>query len=134
MWTLPLSRYPLFNFGTSSPWPTDLRALAPYFLDWLTHPTYDDYWKRWAIEAHYPDIKVPAYIVAAWYDIFQGGSLRNYEGIRAHGGTEVARKETRLMVVIGGHAGSGRKIGEVDFGPRQTSTWTTLNSTGTTTF
>lgn len=117
MWTVPLSHYPLFNFGTSSPWPTDLGALAPYFLDWLTHPTYDDYWKRWAIEAHYPDIKVPAYIVAAWYDIFQGGSLRNYEGIRAHGGTEAARKETRLMVVIGGHAGSGRKIGEVDFGP-----------------
>ncbi len=117
MWALPLSRYPLYNFDTSSPWPTDLGALAPYFLDWLKHPSYDGYWKRWAIEEHYPDIKVPAYIVAAWYDIFQGGSMRNYEGIRAHGGTEAARNETRLMVVIGGHAGSGRKIGEVDFGP-----------------
>jgi len=118
MWTLPLSQYPLFNFGASSPWPTDLGALAPYFIDWLMHPSYDDYWKRWAIEEHYPDIKVPAYIVAAWYDIFQGGSLKNYDGIRAHGGTESARNETRLMVVIGGHAGSGRKIGEVDFGPQ----------------
>ncbi|MGH7970726.1 MAG: CocE/NonD family hydrolase, partial [Limisphaerales bacterium] len=37
---------------------------------------------------------------------------------RAHGGTEAARNETRLMVIIGGHAGSGRKIGEVDFGPQ----------------
>src|SRR5690242_8387585 len=118
MWTLPLSQYPLFNFGASSPWPTDLGALAPYFIDWLMHPSYDDYWKRWAIEEHYPDIKVPAYIVAAWYDIFQGGSLKNYVGIRAHGGTESARNETRLMVEIGGHAGSGRKIGEVDFGPQ----------------
>ncbi len=118
MWTLPLSQYPLYNFGPGSPWPKDLGALAPYFLDWLKHPTFDDYWKRWAIEEHYPDIKVPAYIVAAWYDIFQGGSLRNYEGIRAHGGTEAARNETRLMVVIGGHAGNGRKIGEVDFGPQ----------------
>ena len=117
MWTLPLSHYPLFNFGAASQWPTDLGALAPYFLDWLKHPSYDDYWKRWAIKEHYPDIKVPAYIVAAWYDIFQGGSLKNYLGIRAHGGTEAARNETRLMVVIGGHAGSGRKIGEVDFGP-----------------
>jgi putative CocE/NonD family hydrolase len=117
MWALPLSQYPLYNFGPSSPWPMDLSALAPYFLDWLKHPAFDDYWKRWAIEEHYPDIKVPAYIVAAWYDIFQGGSLRNFEGIRAHGGTEAARNETRLMVVIGGHAGNGRKIGEVDFGP-----------------
>ena len=25
-------------------------------------------------------------MIAAWYDIFQGGSLRNYLGIRAHGG------------------------------------------------
>ncbi|HET7101565.1 MAG TPA: CocE/NonD family hydrolase, partial [Terriglobia bacterium] len=115
-WTLPLSHYPLFNFDTVSPWPTGLGTLAPYFLDWLKHPSYDDFWKRWAIEEHYPDIKVPAYIVAAWYDIFQGGSLKNYLGIRAHGGTEAARSETRLMVVIGGHAGSGRKIGEVDFG------------------
>lgn len=118
MWTLPLNDYPLFNFGVSSPWPTDLDVLAPYFIDWLMHPSYDDYWKRWAIEEHYPDIKVPAFIVAAWYDIFQGGSLKNYVGIRAHGGTESARNETRLMVEIGGHAGSGRKIGEVDFGPQ----------------
>jgi putative CocE/NonD family hydrolase len=117
MWTLPLSSYPLYNFDSASPWPRDLGALAPYFLDWLKHPSLDDYWKPWAIELHYSDIKVPAYIVAAWYDIFQGGSLKNYEGIHAHGGTEAARKETRLMVVIGGHAGSGRKIGEVDFGP-----------------
>lgn len=118
MWTLPLSQYPLFNFSSSSPWPTNLGALAPYFLDWLKHPSFDAYWKRWSIQDHYPDIKVPAYIVAAWYDIFQGGALRNYIGIRAHGGTEAARNETRLLVVIGGHAGNGRKIGEVDFGPQ----------------
>ena len=55
--------------------------------------------------------------VAAWYDIFQGGSLRNYMGIKAQGGSEAARKGQHLFVTIGGHAGSGRKIGEVDFGP-----------------
>ena len=58
---------------------SDLTAsLAPYFLDWIAHPNYDDYWKRWSIQDHYADIKVPALTVAAWYDIFQGGSLRNY--------------------------------------------------------
>jgi uncharacterized protein len=111
---LPLTDYPLFNFDAAQA--TRLESLAPYFLDWLRHPGYDDYWKRWSIEEHYSDIRVPAYVVAAWYDIFLGGSLRNYLGITAHGGSEAARTKSRLLVVIGGHAGGGPKIGEVDFG------------------
>ena len=116
MWKLPLTSYPLFNFPDSWAGIYATRELAPYFLDWLAHPNYDDYWKRWSIEEHYADINVPALTVAAWYDIFQGGSLRNYAGIRAHGG-DAARSGQRLLVVIGGHAGDGRKIGDVDFGP-----------------
>jgi uncharacterized protein len=115
-WTLPLARYPLFNFSPHVPDHDLTTALAPYFLDWLAHPSYDDYWKRWSIEEHYSEITVPALTIAAWYDIFQEGSLQNYIGIKAHGATEEARRGQRLLVTIGGHAGSGRKIGEVDFG------------------
>jgi putative CocE/NonD family hydrolase len=115
MWKLPLTSYPLFNFSDSSAGLSSTQSLAPYFLDWLAHPNYDDYWKRWSIEEHFADINVPALTVAAWYDIFQGGSLRNYAGIRAHGG-EGARAGQRLLVIIGGHAGGGQKIGDVDFG------------------
>lgn len=117
VWKLPLAGYPLFNAPGGSLKLDSPNELAPYFLDWLAHPNYDEYWKRWSIEAHYPDIKVPALTVAAWYDIFQGGSLRNYLGILAKGGSEEARRGQRLLVTIGGHAGSGRKIGDVDFGP-----------------
>lgn len=113
---LPLTRYPLFNFPASSGMPSSSGELAPYFLDWLAHPSYDDYWKRWSIEEHFAAINVPILHVAAWYDIFQGGSLRNYTGIKAQGG-EVARKGQHLLVTIGGHAGDGRKVGDVDFGP-----------------
>jgi len=116
MWKLPLTRYPLFNMPGSEARTDSTQALAPYFLDWLAHPDYDDYWKRLSIEEHYADINVPALTVAAWYDIFQGGSLRNYVGILAHGG-DAARSGQRLLVIIGGHAGDGRKIGDVDFGP-----------------
>lgn len=116
VWTLPLASYPLFNF-TQPLAASDLTpSLAPYFLDWLAHPNYDEYWKRWSIEEHYPDINVPALTVAAWYDIFQGGSLRNYIGMKTTG-SEAARQGQRLLVIIGGHAGNGRKVGEVDFGP-----------------
>jgi putative CocE/NonD family hydrolase len=69
------------------------------------------------IEDHYPDIRVPALHIAAWYDIFLGGSLRNYAGLKARAATEEARQGQRLLVVIGGHAGGGRKIGDLDFGP-----------------
>jgi uncharacterized protein len=114
---LPLSRYPLFNLNTSFAG-SDLTAkFAPYFLDWLAHPSFDDYWRQWSIEDHYADIQVPALTVAAWYDIFQGGALRNYIGVRAQGGNEAARQSQKLLITIGGHAGVGRKVGDVDFGP-----------------
>src|SRR5579863_7947775 len=60
---LPLNSYPLFNASFLSPL-LGLNRLAPYFLDWLSHPDYDDYWKPWSIEEHYQDIQVPAYVVA----------------------------------------------------------------------
>ncbi len=42
-WKLPLTSYPLFNFSDPSVAPISTAALAPYFLDWLAHPNYDEY-------------------------------------------------------------------------------------------
>jgi putative CocE/NonD family hydrolase len=117
VWKLPLTSYPLYNFASPQGIPDSTAALAPYFLDWLAHPNYDDYWKKWSIEEHYPDIQVPALTIAAWYDLFQGGSLRNYLGIKNHGGSDAARNGQHLLIVIGGHSGNGQKVGDVDFGP-----------------
>ncbi|KAA6455720.1 CocE/NonD family hydrolase [Acidobacteria bacterium AB60] len=114
---LPLTQFPLFNTHFDPGSPAATKDLAPYFLDWLAHPLYDDYWKQWSIEENYPNIQVPALHVAAWYDIFLGGSLRNYMGLHAHAGNENARNGQHLMVIIGGHSGNGRTVGEVDFGP-----------------
>jgi putative CocE/NonD family hydrolase len=113
---LPLTHYPAFNY-VSLPAGADATAqLAPYYLDWLAHPDYDAYWKQWSIEEHFSDIRVPALHIGGWYDIFLAGTLRNYMGIKAHGGTDEARKGQRLLVQIGGHAGFGRRIGDVEFG------------------
>jgi uncharacterized protein len=117
MWQLPLTEFPLFNFPGNAGVPDSMATLAPYFLDWLAHPNYDDYWKQWSIEEHYQDITVPALTIAGWYDLFQGGSLRNYMGMKAHAGSEAARDGQHLMVIVGGHAGTGEKVGDVDFGP-----------------
>lgn len=101
--------YPLLDLGTTA-------GLANYYFDWLTHPTYDEYWKQWSIEEHFAQIKVPALHVAAWYDLFQDGSIRNYVGMKRDGGSGAARQAQQLVIAVGGHAGNGQKIGEVDFG------------------
>ncbi len=105
----PPADYALLEPGTSA-------GLADYYFDWIAHPANDEYWKQWSIEEHFTQIKVPALHVAAWYDLFQDGSLRNYVGIKSKGGSEAARKGQRLVIMVGGHAGAGPKIGEVDFG------------------
>src|SRR5882762_4211298 len=118
--TLPLANYPVFNFGQL---PADAQltvALAPYYHDWLAHPDYDDYWKQVSIEENFPRIAVPMLQVGGWYDIFCAGTLRNYRGAKAHGSTEAARTQQHLLIEIGGHAGFGRRIGDVDFGPHAT--------------
>ena len=114
--TLPLVDYPIFGLQQLPSQSTTTTAFAPYFLDWLDHPSYDDYWKAVSIEDHFSNITVPALHVAAWYDIFLGGSLRNYLGIKSHGGSAGARSGQRLLVIVGGHAGDGPKIGALDFG------------------
>jgi putative CocE/NonD family hydrolase len=106
---LPLRDYPVLITGPST-------GLADYYLDWLVHPRYDDYWKQWSIEENFPKITVPAFHIAAWYDLFQDGSLKNYLGIKAQGGSETARTNQRLLVFPGGHAGLAPKIGDIDFG------------------
>ncbi|MCU1299442.1 MAG: hydrolase, CocE/NonD family [Acidobacteriaceae bacterium] len=117
---LPLADYPVFNFGQL---PADAHltaAIAPYYLDWLAHPDYDDYWKQWSIEEHFSNIAVPMLQVGGWYDIFNAGTLRNYLGAKTHGSTDAARTQQHLLIEIGGHAGFGRRIGDVDFGPHAT--------------
>jgi len=114
---VPMTQYPVFNLKLDPGSPDFSRKVAPYFFDWLDHPSYDNYWKQWSLEEEYESIQVPALTIAAWYDIFQEGSLRNFMGLKEHAGTEAARRGQRLLIAIGGHAGGGRKIGDVDFGP-----------------
>lgn len=114
--TLPLTNYPVFNFGQLAADAQLTRTLAPYYFDWLEHPDYDDYWKQWSIEEKFSKITVPMLQVGGWYDIFNAGTLRNYMGAKKYGATE-ARAQQHLLIEIGGHSGFGRKIGDVDFGP-----------------
>jgi hypothetical protein len=108
---LPLTAYPILQVPEGE-------DLVPYFADWLAHPNFDDYWKQWSIEDRYSQIQVPVFSMGAWYDIFLGGTLKNYTRLKTEAGTDAARHGQRLLVYVGGHAGWGRKIGSVDFGDK----------------
>ena len=110
---LPLISYPVLEAPSGE-------GIAPYFNDWLAHPNFDEYWKRISIEDHYAQIQVPVYGMGAWYDIFLGGTLKNYVRLKTEAGAEAARKGQRLLVYVGGHAGGwdSRKVGAVDFGEK----------------
>jgi hypothetical protein len=107
---MPLADYPLLDLGTTE-------GLATYFHDWLAHPSYDEYWKQWSIENQYDKIQVPAYFVGGWYDLFLGGTLRNYLGLKGSGNRGAGRRPPRLMVGPWWHGSTDGKTGDIDFGP-----------------
>jgi putative CocE/NonD family hydrolase len=111
--TLPLTDYAVLE-------PPSAAGIAAYFKDWLAHPNFDGYWKQWSIEDHYAQIQVPVLSSGAWYDIFLGGTLRNYARLKTEAGTDAAKRGQRLVVYVGGHAGgsASRKVGAVDFGEK----------------
>jgi putative CocE/NonD family hydrolase len=90
----------------------ELGSAAPYYLDWLEHPEDGPYWGAIRIADTYERIGVPAFHLGAWYDIFLGGTLRNYTGLTAAG-------NAHQQLVVGPWSHSvelSNLVGEVDFG------------------
>ena len=94
-------------------------GLAPYYYDWMAHPEYDDYWKAVSIEEAHSDIEVPAFNFGGWYDVFLGGTIRNYSRMSSLGATEDARRGQKLVIGPWVHGGSPMSVsGEYNFGTR----------------
>ena len=104
--TLPLKRYDLLR----------RENIAPYFFDWLDHPTRDEYWERWSIQRRHANIRVPAFHVAGWYDIFLDGSIRNYVGLRDHAADDRARGGQRILLAPWHHVPWAPLVSGWDFG------------------
>lgn len=76
----------------------ELRGLAPYYDDWLAHPSYDDFWRSCAPREFYEDITAPALNMGGWYDLFLKGTIANYLGMKTRGESESARTMQRLVI------------------------------------
>jgi uncharacterized protein len=107
VWKLPLDSFDVFRTGN----------LAPYYYDWIAHPDYDAYWAKLDVETRYEDVKVPTLNIGWWYDIFQIGTVRNFQHMQTEGGTREARNGSKLLMWSQCHAcPAGTKVGDIEFG------------------
>jgi putative CocE/NonD family hydrolase len=89
---------------------------VPHFRDWIKHQSYDKYWQSISDEEVFEKVKVPVHTSGGWFDIFLNGTINGFTGMRRKGGTEQARRESKMIIGAWGH-GASRKFGDVDFGP-----------------
>ena len=96
-------------------------AAQKWYRDWLTHPSFDGYWKQFGINpTRYGDYPaVPILFWGGWYDHMTRPFLGAYEGLKR---ANAAPKE--LVVGPWNHGGSQRGHADADFGAEAApSTW-----------
>ena len=91
-------------------------GLAPYYYDWLSHPEYDEYWQKLSIQDNHNKIQIPALNIGGWHDIFLGGTIRNYTGMKSSGGNQSARDGQRLLLGPWVHGNTGTLAGSYNYG------------------
>jgi putative CocE/NonD family hydrolase len=101
---LPLEEMPLIG----------REGITAFYRDILDHPTRDAYWQR--MLCLHERVQIPAFHIGGWYDIFTAHTLRDFVGIRANGGSELARANQKLMIGPWLHGPLEGLVGEVDFG------------------
>ena len=107
-----------FRFMPLKDFPYLKSGLAPFFYDWLEHPTYDDYWRQLNVEEHHRQIEVAAYNLGCWYDVLLGGTLSNYTGLRRNGHVGKVQKSQKLIVTPWDHTSGSYSLGSTTAGER----------------
>jgi uncharacterized protein len=88
----------------------------PFWRDWVSHPSCDDYWEPFNGDKLWGEIAAPALCMGGWYDLYAAEAFSNYNGLRQHGRTPEAR-QSRLVVGPWPHALSlSPRTGDIDFG------------------
>src|SRR5262245_33581150 len=73
LWHLPLQSIDAMS----------IREYAPGYFTMLAHPSYDDYWRTFDVEAKHGDFDVPAFHITGWYDALSNGTIRNFAGLKS---------------------------------------------------
>lgn len=115
-------------------WPAVLRTLPlrdmemvsgkrhPAFATWLDHHDYDDYWRASAVDEHFERFTMPVLQICGWYDLYAGGMMTNFVGLRERAGSVLARENQRIIMGPWTHSQAGiappgtTNAGDRDFG------------------
>ncbi|MGI9315884.1 MAG: CocE/NonD family hydrolase [bacterium] len=78
--------------------------------EYVSHYTYDQYWKALGLSDKYHKIEVPVYQMGGWYDYYPGAAFKGYQKLKEIGATS----EIRIVVDPTDHLGC--VVGDRDFG------------------
>jgi len=80
---------------------------------YMSHPTYDTFWKYYNVEPRAGDITARAVHVSGWFDLYPQGTINNFVTRQYHGG-QGARGNQKLIIGPWWHKVS-REAGEITF-------------------
>ena len=105
---LPLIDFPAFQGGA-----------APYWREWLSHPSHDAFWQGCDAVARAQNINVPVLHMSAWYDTCLRGHLDLHAAMQR--GNPQVRDKHRFLLGPWDHSAYYNKrptcAGQRDFGP-----------------
>lgn len=97
------------------------RGVAPYWVEWLEHPSYDEYWESIDVTQQIENISVPVLHITGWFDNFSRGHLDIHNAINERASSEVQANE-RFMIGPWDHEAylsvTPTFAGEKPFGPQ----------------
>ncbi len=97
--------------------PEDERFL-PFFYEFLRHPTPDAWTSSLLFSNRHAEVEVPSLSIAGWHDLLLAADLEHFTGMQTNGGSELARRHSRLIVGPWSHGMFQSVVGECDFGFR----------------
>jgi putative CocE/NonD family hydrolase len=97
----------------------DLKDVAPFYYEWLSHPPADPWWDWAELRNKYDRVHAAVLNLSGWYDEAYGpdGATTNFNGLLAARRTE---KDSRTRTIIGPWTHGGQeesRSGEREFGP-----------------
>ncbi len=103
-------------------WVDRLQETAPYVKEYFDNEADGPYWWSINLMRQVEHITLPMFHVTSWYDIFLEGALNAYQAMRERGGSELARRNQRLLIGPWAHirpytAPTSGETGDIDFGP-----------------
>jgi hypothetical protein len=107
-----------FQYLPLSRWDEQGDKRVFFLRDWVSHSSYDDYWRVRSIEERFDRVAVPVLNIGGWYDIFSKATFDHIARVRQSSTHRLARRSQFVVMGPWGHGVGGQKLGELDFGPR----------------